>query len=149
MKQISEYTLIGSYLILSVDKFGMDSIKYENAKAFSEKVLAKLNKKNISYTLQPVEEKMTIIKQMISKGVFKTDPSNKAMPFKQIYNFEVSKHILAVFSFGGNLVFKLPKIDDKNPSLEKSIRETYSTNLSLDVKNAIISTINEQKPKTR
>lgn len=147
MREISEYTLIGNYLIFLSERLAQDSLKYEHAKLFSEKVLSVLNKSSTQYTILPIEKKLDIVRKMISRGVFKTDASNSTRPFKQIYNFETSKFILAFFSSDNNLVFKLQKHtnDNKEIPIEK-IKQIYSANLSLELQNAMTAVMAEFKP---
>ena len=149
MREISEYTLIGNYLIFLSEKLGQGNLKYEQAKLFSEKVLAILNKTSKQYIVLPIDDKMHFVKKMISKGVFKTNPSNSTVPFKQVYNFEASKYILATFSADNNLVFKLQKttLDNKDIPIER-VKQFYSINLGLDLQFAMRSVMNEPKSQS-
>lgn len=148
MREISEYTLVGNYLVNLSDKLGLDSIKYETAKSLTEKIIAIINKTNQNYVLLPIEHKMAIVKSMISKGVFRTDPANKIVPFKQIYNYEASRFILATYSCDGSLVFKLPKTSAEDRDyMSSNIRATFCSNINLDLQNAINTVLTEHRNK--
>lgn len=150
MREISELTLIGNYLIYLSERYGQDSIKYETAKQLNEKVLAIVNKGSVSYQLLQVDDKMSIVKKMISSGVFKTDPGNKITPFKQVYNYEITKNIYTTYSCDGNLVFKLPKTDENNKSFVlNNMKESYLNNLNLDLRNAVLAIMSEHKQRTK
>ena len=147
MKQISEWWILGNCLVTAFEKWGLTSIKYETAKSISDAVIVRLSKSSNNYQLLPIEVKANIIKQMISKGVFKTDKNNKLVPFKQVYNFEVAKSIYAVYSCDGVLQFMLPKFssDEKNFVL-KTVKDTYCLSVSLDLQSAINAEILRLKP---
>lgn len=150
MREISEYTLLGNYLVTLSDKLGLDSIKYETAKSLTDKIIAIINKTNENYVLLPIEQKMAIVKNMISKGVFRTDPTNKITPFKQVYNYEASKYILATYSCDGSLVFKLPKSSTEDRDyMSYNIRTTFCSNINLDLQKAITQVLDEHKAKLK
>ena len=150
MREISEYTLLGNYLIFLGDKLGQDSIKFELAKSFTDKVLEIVNKFGQCYELLPIDSKMNIVKKMISKGVFRTDSSNPLKPFKQIYNYEVSKNIFAFYGCDGSLTFKFITQSDNNKDfLINTMKTTYSTNLNLDLRNSINSVLHEYEVKCK
>ena len=146
MKEISEYKLLGNYLLMSAEKLGIDSIKYENVRALSDKIISQVNKTSQNYLLLTMDKKMDIVKKMISKGVFRTDSANKTTPFKQIYDYEVSKFIHAVYSCDGSLVFKFAKspTDDKDFYMD-SVKKVYCSNINLDLQSSINSCIAELK----
>lgn len=151
MREISEYVFIGNYLLEFSQKYGQDSIKYETVKLLNEKVLERVNKNTQNYQIQKIDDKMSIVKKMISKGVFRTEPSNKTAPFKQVYNYEIFQSIYVYYSCDGNLVFKFAKEPDeaKAQQLLMSIKRSYSDNLNLDIKNAITSVLSEYKQKQK
>lgn len=150
MREISEYTLLGNYLVLISDKLGQDSIKYEVAKSITEKIIAQVNKNTQSYLLLPMDKKMDIVKSMISKGVFRTDSSNRAMPFKQVYNYEVSRYIHAVYTCDGSLTFKFPKTTNEDKDyIMNAIKASYCHNLNLDLQNAIKNSLVDIKAITK
>jgi len=148
MREISEYTLLGNYLIFLSERLGQESIKFELAKTFSSKVLETVNKNVQTYQLQTIENKMDIVRKMISKGVFRAENVSGTKTFKQIYNYEVSKNILAFYSPDGNLIFKFPK-QNSNDSLIFNTKQYYSSNLGLDLKNAINSVLKEHELKNK
>ena len=138
MREISEYTLLGNYLVIVSDRYGQDFIKYETAKALTEQINSQLNKNSQNYLLLSMPKKTDIVKSMISKGVFRTDVSNKTTPFKQIYNYEVSKYIQAFYACDGSLTFKISKsTTDERDNMINSIKESYCNNLNLDLQKAI------------
>lgn len=156
MREISEYTLLGNYLVIVSDKLGQDSIKYEVAKSLTEKVMASVNKNSQNYILLPMDSKKNIVQKMIGKGVFRTNSSNRAITFKQVFNYEIAKNINAYYSCDGNLVFKLPKTSyDEKDRTYTLIKSSYCDNLNLDLRNAInnamvdIKTINKPKSKSK
>lgn len=151
MRDISEYKLLGYYLLKVYEKTGTDSLKYEQAKTITDNVFKKIN--NSQYNLLPLESKMNLIKSMINKGVFKTTVVNGNHTFTQVYNFEISKHIFVNYNNGGTLLFKLPKdIKLDNNTLLQSIKNIYENNLGLDLQQAInyeIEKIKAQQTKNR
>ena len=150
MREISEYTLLGNYLIFLTDKLGVDSIKYELVKSFSDKIIQSLNKNGETYKLLPLDAKMDIVKKMISKGVFRTTPGNILKPFKQVYDFEVSKFIYAYYNCDGSLCFKLIKSSQNNKDLLMlGIKNMYLNNLSLDLRNSLSGVLKEHEAKHR
>lgn len=151
MRDISEYKLLGYYLLKMYEKTGADSLKYEQAKTITDNVFKKIN--NSQYNLLPLESKMNLIKSMINKGVFKTTVVNGNNTFTQVYNFEISKHIFVNYNNCGTLLFKLPKdIKLDNSTLLQSIKNIYESNLGLDLQQAInyeIDKIKAQQTKNR
>jgi len=142
MREISEYTLLGNYLVIVSDKLGIDTIKYETAKVITEQAISEVNKKSQSYLLLPMSKKMDIVKAMIGKGVFRTDTANKTQPFKQVYTYEVAKNIQAHYSCDGCLVFKLPKQKTADGDvILPAAKETYTSSINLDLKTAINNSI--------
>lgn len=149
MREISEFTLLGNYLLFVTEKLGQESIKFELAKSFTDKVLERVNKSGVNYQLLPLEPKMEIVKKMISKGVFRTDSSNAIKPFKQVYNYEVSKSILAFYACDGTLTFKFAKpANDNKDFYISSIKASYN-NLNLDLKNAVDAVMHEHELKSK
>ncbi len=155
MREISEYTLLGNYLVIVSDKLGVDSIKYETAKIITEQAISEVNKKSQCYLLLPMSKKIDIIKAMISKGVFRTDTSNKTQPFRQIYSYEVAKNIQANYTCDGCLTFKLPKVKTADgDAILPAAKAAYTSSLNLDLKTAINNSILNFKsllkqPKTK
>lgn len=144
MRDISEYKLLGYYLLKMYEKTGVDSLKYEQAKAITDGVFKKIN--NSQYNLLPLDNKMNLVKSMINKGVFKTTVVNGNHTFTQVYNFEISKHIFASYNNCGSLLFKLPKeIKLDNETVLQSIKKIYESNLGLDLQQAINSEIDKIK----
>ena len=131
MREISEYKLLGYYLLKLYEKTGVDNLKYEQVKYLSDAVLKKVNSTNS--VLIPLATKSNIVKTMISKGVFKMTSINGKTSFTQVYNYEIAKYIYVTYSCDGNLTFRLSKdikTNDKN-SLSQ-IKNIY-TNLNLDI----------------
>lgn len=150
MREISEYIFVGNYLLLFLEKHGQDSIKYETIKLLNDRVLEKVNKNSINYQLLKMDDKMNMVKKMISKGVFRTEPGNKMAPFKQVYNYEIAKGIFAFYTCDGNLTFKLQKTSEQNKDfIVNNIKSTYQSNLNLDLKNAITSVVTDFKLKQK
>ena len=150
MREISEYTLLGNYLIFLNDRLGVDSIKYELVKSFSDKILQKVNKNGDTYNLLQLDAKMDIVKKMIGKGVFRTTPGNPLKPFKQVYDFEASKYICAYYSCDGNLCFKFTKTTEGNRDLLlASIKNMYSSSINLELKNSLSEVLKEYEIKNK
>ncbi len=147
MREISEYTLLGNYLVILSDEIGIDTIKYETSREITDAIIARVNKSNQNYLLLPMDKKMEIVKKMISKGVFRTDPSNKTTPFKQIYNYEIAKGICATYSCSGTLSFKFTK--QENDNVFNLIKSSYTQNLNLDIQTALTSEIAKFTPKLK
>ena len=130
---ISEYKLLGYYLIKIYDTIGMDNVKYEQVKALTNSVFKRLAG-NSGHELSPIAEKRQIIDSMIKKNVFKTSNLNGKPTFTQVYNYEISKNILAVYSCDGNLTFKLPKeVKAGNATMLDILRNMYTTGISLQL----------------
>ena len=147
MRDISEYKLLGNYLIKLYENYGIDSLVYEQAHSLTEKLFANDFIK-VNYRLLPFEDKNNIVKNMINCGVFKTNHNNKIIPFKQVYNFEVSKNINAVYTCDKNLSFKINKLEnnsDKN-TLVLYMKNIYSKDLSLNLQNEINQIMLAYKP---
>ena len=66
MREISEYKLLGNYLINLYEKSGKDSIKYESIKSVTSNIEKMINQKFTNYEIQPIESKSDIVKKMIS-----------------------------------------------------------------------------------
>ncbi|MCI7002943.1 MAG: hypothetical protein MR904_01190 [Clostridia bacterium] len=131
MREISEYKLLGYYLLKLYEKTGVDNLKYEQVKYLSDAVLKKVNSTNS--VLIPLATKSNIVKTMISKGVFKTTSINGKSSFTQIYNYEIAKYIYVTYNCDGNLTFRLPKdIKTNNKNSLSQIKNIY-TNLNLDI----------------
>lgn len=131
MREISEYKLLGYYLLKLYEKTGVDNLKYEQVKYLSDAVLKKVNSTNS--VLIPLTSKSNIVKTMISKGVFKTTSINGKSSFTQIYNYEIAKYIYVTYNCDGNLTFRLPKdIKTNNKNSLSQIKNIY-TNLNLDI----------------
>lgn len=143
MRDISEYKLLGNYLVNLYEKSGKSSIKYESIKSILENIEHSINKKFDIYQVSPIDKKVDIVKAMISKGVFKTYPGNKATPFKQVYPYEISPYIFAEYSCDGSLNFYLTKelLNDKDKIIGK-IKKMYTTDSNLFLQSAINSEIN-------
>ena len=150
MREISEYTLLGNYLIFLNDRLGVDSIKYELAKSFSDKILQKVNKNGETYNLLQLDAKMDIVKKMIGKGVFRTTPGNPLKPFKQVYDYEIAKFITALYNCDGSLCFKFVKAGEHNKDiLQASIKNMYGNSINLDLKNSITEVLREYELKNK
>ena len=131
MREISEYKLLGYYLLKLYEKTGVDNLKYEQIKYLSDAVLKKVNSTNS--VLIPLATKSNIVKTMISQGVFKTTSINGKSSFTQIYNYEIAKYIYVTYNCDGNLTFRLPKdIKTNNKNSLSQIKNIY-TNLNLDI----------------
>lgn len=134
---ISEYKLLGYYLIKMYETIGTDSIKYEQVKYLTNGVFKRLAN-NISYELSPIAEKRQIIDTMIKKNVFRTSNLNGKQSFTQIYNYEITKNILAIYSCDGNLTFKLPKeIKTENCIMLNTLKTMYTNGISLQLQSAL------------
>ena len=131
MREISEYKLLGNYLVNLYEKSGKSSIKYEHIKTILANIEASLNKKFDTYQVSLMDKKVDLVKTMISKGVFKTYPGNKVMPFKQVYPYEVSPYIFVEYNCDGSLFFSLSKdlLKNKDAILGK-IKKMYTTDNS-------------------
>ena len=131
MREISEYKLLGYYLLKLYEKTGVDNLKYEQVKYLSDAVLKKVNSTNS--VLIPLATKSNIVKTMISKWVFKTTSINGKSSFTQIYNYEIAKYIYVTYNCDGNLTFRLPKdIKTNNKNSLSQIKNIY-TNLNLNI----------------
>ena len=149
MRELSEYKLLGNYLVNLYEKYGVDTIRYENAHMVTSNILNKLKDVDNNYNIIPIEQKYDIVKSMISKGVFRTNPGNKIAPFKQVYNYEVSKGIVAVYSCDKSLVFKIPNIANiSRDSQLKNLREIYCNDIGLVLQNAVDVQLKAYKPQT-
>lgn len=141
MRDISEYKLLGYYLLNIYEKTGTDNLKYEQVKSLTEKIFKECVFKN--YKLLPIDSKKELIQKMISKGVFKTTIINGKQSFSQIYNYEISKYIYGVYSNDGSFTFKLPKeIKAKDMLLIQNIKKIYEANVGLDLQLAINAELN-------
>lgn len=153
MREISEYKLLGNYLVNLYEKNGKSSIKYETIKSILENIETSLNKQFDTYQILPIEKKVELVKKMISKGVFKTNPGNKVNPFKQVYPYEVSSYIYAEYNCDGSLYFSLSKelSSNKDYTIEK-IKKIYTTDSNLILQSAInkeITSLNYAKQKNK
>lgn len=134
---ISEYKLLGYYLIKLYDTIGSDNIKYEHAKFLTNNVFKRLTQNSV-YELTQISNKNELIDSMIKKNVFKTSTLNGKPTFTQIYNYEISKNILAVYSCDGNLTFKLPKeVKAGNTKLLDTLRNMYTNGISLQLQSSL------------
>lgn len=150
MRDISEYKLLGNYLIKLYENYGVDSIGYEQAHSLTEKLFTNDYIK-VNYRLLPFEEKNSIVKNMINSGVFRTNHNNRIIPFKQVYNYDVSKNINAVYTCDKNLSFKITKQDgsvDKNVLIQQ-MKNIYSKDLSLNLQNEINQIMSSYKPNQK
>lgn len=146
MREISEYKLLGYYLLKLYEKTGVDNLKYEQVKYLSDAVLKKVNSTNS--VLIPLATKNNIVKTMISKGVFKTTYINGKSSFTQIYNYEIAKYIYVTYNCDGNLTFRLPKdIRTNNKNSLSQIKNIY-TNLNLDIISIANNELNTYFAKT-
>lgn len=138
---ISEYKLLGYYLLKLYETNGNDSIKYEQVKSLTNNVFNRLvGNPNQGYT--PLNAKKDIINSMIKKNIFKVNNINGKQSFTQIYNYEVSKYILAVYSCDGYLTFKLPKeIKEGDEIMLNAMRKIYTNGISLQLKSSLDSEI--------
>ena len=136
MRDISEYKLLGYYLLKLYEKDGVDSIKYEQAKQLTNNVFNKIGFSN--YRLLPLDDKLAIVKSMISKGVFRTTSIGGKQSFTQVYNFEIAKMISTCYGFDGNLVFKIPKeCKSSGNQVTLNYKKAYEADLNLDLLAAI------------
>ena len=136
MREISEYKLIGYYLLKIYEKSGFNGIKYEQAKQITENVFKNISSTN--YDLKQIDTKQDIVKRMIYNGQFKTANVNGVSGFVQIRTFEIVKHIFVTYNCDGLLTFKLPKdINQKNTFLLQNIKTVYESSMNLDLKLAI------------
>ena len=138
---ISEYKLLGYYLIKLYDTISVDNIKYEQAKSLTNSVFKRLSA-TTSFEISPIAEKRQVIDSMIKKNVFKTNNVNGKQSFTQVYNYEICKNILAVYSCDGNLTFKLPKeVKSTNTIMLDAFRKMYTNGISLQLQTALNSEI--------
>lgn len=144
MRELSEYKLLGYYLISLYDLCGLDSLKYDDIKALTENAFNRITDVNNKYILTPLNKKIDIVNAMIKKNVFKPTIINNKKSFTQIYNFEVVKNIFASYNFNGILTFKLPKeIKEGNYQYINNFRNIYSSDIGLDLRNAITTELNK------
>lgn len=134
MREISEYKLLGYYLVALNEKTGISSIKYEQVKALTEKVCKRLT---TNYSLLSMNSKSNIIKTMISKGLFKVSNINGKTTFSQVYNFEIMKNIFVSYTYDGTLSFKLPPKLSVDSKQFANIKSLYVDNVDLDLKGSI------------
>lgn len=131
MNNISEYKLLGYYLITIYETNRFDNIKYDDVKKISTNVMSKLNNE---YYFSPIDSKADIVKKMISKGVFKTSKIDDKLTFKQIYNYELIKYINANYSSNGELSFKLPQdVSNSNKALLNTLKNIYLKDKAIDL----------------
>lgn len=135
MREISEYKLLGYYLINIYEKTGLDSLKFEQVKFLSDSIFKKMNTAN--YVFLPIDSKNTIVKNMINRGMFRTTNINGKQSFSQIYNYEISKFIYAYYNCDGDLTFKLPKEIKENKVNNINKYKSIYENFSLDLLSAI------------
>ena len=148
MRDISEYKLLGNYLVKLYQKYGVDSIKYENAQSLTKSVFS--NSLGVNYNLLPMESKVKIIQNMINKGVFRTNLGNRILPFKQVYKFEVSNGINATYSCDKSLTFKIFESVDKDKNHAVQILESlYCKDVGLDIQKEIDRAISNYKIQSK
>lgn len=145
MREISEYKLLGYYLIKLYEKTGLDSLKFEQVKFLCESVHKKVDSAN--YVFLPIDNKTTIIKSMINRGLFKTTNINGKQSFSQIYNYEISKFVYAYYNCDGDLTFKLPKEIKENKNNNINKYKSIYENFSLDLLSAINGELNNYYSK--
>lgn len=146
MRDISEYKLLGNYLVRMYEKYGIDSIKYETAKSFTTNIFRNNSSISAGYNLLPMDSKLSTIRNMISKGVFRANLGNKIFPFKQVYPYEVAKGINVGYGTDKNLVFKI--LAESEPERDKKInalKEMYCMDIGNDIKSAIDKVIADYK----
>lgn len=142
MRDLSEYKLLGYYLIKFYEKNYITQIKYEQVKYLTQCIFKRLGSYN-NYHLLPIEEKMNIVKSMINKGVFNTKVINGKPTFSQKYNYEIIKYINTTYSYDGSLAFKLPKeIHEGNNNLFNLAKHMYTDGIDLGLQAAINAEIN-------
>ncbi|MBE7074486.1 MAG: hypothetical protein E7376_00680 [Clostridiales bacterium] len=147
MRDLSEYKLLGYYLIKLYEKSETCQLKYEQVKTFTQNVFKRLGT-NYNYNFLPIDEKINIIKSMISKGMFSTKVVNGKQTFTQKYNHEIAKYIYVTYSADGNLTFKLPReIIEGNKSLLQFAKNIYSNGIDLNLQSAIQSELNTYSTK--
>ncbi|MBO7528176.1 MAG: hypothetical protein J6T74_09875 [Clostridia bacterium] len=148
MRDLSEYKILGNYLVNLYDKYGVDSIRYETAKVITSSVLNGIKNAKANYNITQIDQKFDIVKNMISRGVFRTNPNNRTVPFKQVYNYEISRGISAVYSCDKSLVFKIQSITHENKDRQlKLLHDVYCADVGLEVQNAINAMIQAYKPQ--
>lgn len=136
MKEISEYKLLGYYLVKLHDLARLNSLNYEQVKSITQNVFNSIDA--VNYKLLPLHEKISIVKNMINKGMFKTAVVGGKQTFVQVHNYEICKHIFANYCNDKSLVFRLPKeLTSENASLLQAIKNTYEANINLELQSAI------------
>lgn len=135
MREVSEYKLLGYYLLKLYESAGINSIKYEQVKLLTDEICGKLN---LTYNFVRMLPKKDILQKMISKGVFKTKSVNGKTTFCQIYNFEIAKNIYAVYDCDGYLTFKLPQGTGSEDKIAYA-KKIYEADLNLDLRSCINS----------
>ncbi len=140
MREISEYKLLGYYLIKIYEKTGLDYLKIEQVKFLSDSIFKKMNSAN--YIFLPIENKSAIVKNMINRGMFKTTNINGKQSFTQIHNYEISKFIYVYYNCDGDLTFKLPKEIKENKFNNINKYKSIYENFSLDLLSVINSELN-------
>jgi len=151
MREISEYNLLGCYLLKFYEKTGIDFIKYENGKNVTENILKRLNKDNISYKIIPVHEKTHLLNNMINSGIFKAyvDGNNKRM-FSQVKNYELSNGLQVFFNTNKTLLFKLSaELKNREGLKFKLLKHIYENDFSIEFKQAIKDEISAFSTKTQ
>lgn len=138
--EISEYKLLGYYLLKIFEHTNIDGLSYESVKSLTEGVFKRLGNAS-NYTLLSIEGKRQIIDSMIKKNVFKTSSINGKATFSQVYNYEATKFIFAVYSCDKSLVFKLPKniASGENSSLLDAMKSMYTSGMNLELQSALNS----------
>ena len=146
MRDISEYKLLGNYLVRLYQKYGVDQLKYENVQEFTSSVFSKLNNLGSTYNLLPIEPKVKIVQNMINKGVFRTNTGNKLIPFKQVYKYEVSRGIYAIFGCDKTLTFKImANLELGKENQIKDVEEMYCRDIGLDIQKEINAVVDNYK----
>lgn len=145
---ISEYKLLGYYLLKIYERTGIDSISYENVKSLTSGVFKRIGNNSV-YNLLPIEEKRQLIDSMIKKNVFRTSSINGKTTFTQVYGYEATKYISAVYSCDRSLVFKLPKnIGASDNHTIELMQKMYTADMNLQMQSSLNAEINSYIQKT-
>jgi len=149
MREISEYNLLGCYLLKFYEKTGIDFVKYENGRIVTENLLKRLNKDRISYKIIPVHPKSQILTNMINSGVFKPYNDGNKRLFSQVKNYELSNGVQIVFDSNKTLLFKLSNDLKKKEGIKfKLLKHVYENDFSLEFKQAIKDEVSSFSTKT-
>ena len=150
MRDLSGYKLLGNCLVNLYEKYGVESLRYEKCEYIINHIFSRLKDVNAPYNFIPIDSKFNIVKDMISKGVFKTNASNKLVPFKQVYNYEITRGIGVVYSCDKNLTFKIPTITNYDKDVQiKDLKEMYVNGTSIEVQKLIDEQVTFNKPQQK